>query len=288
MKPEAPRNTNETDDEFNEWNRIHHDNENERETKQQIGKNALNYLKHEEQSDWRKAIKTPEGEARYQENLHSMDERTERYVWRLVSNLDHLLGEFIAKGEDRELVYTVTDKLNENIYNGGLNGAYLNKEGSFYTGNLADEYRGYDEEDDDDKKAIEDLDTTKPEGTQTGNTYEDNMSTMDERTKAYIWHLGNNLPKLLGEEGLRSKGDISIKFIDRMNQAIEDGKLNGSYLGNDSILHIRYTADEYRGYDKKKPSKIETPTTKKPEVETKQPATKPGEKTPEELGFRDW
>lgn len=238
-----------------------------------------------DKQNWKEAIKTPEGEARYQENLHSMDERTEQYVWRLAGNLDALLGEFIAEGEDEDLCRTVTDKLNENIYDGGLNGAYLNKEGFLYTGNLADEYRGYDEEGDD-KKALEDLDTTRPEGTQTGDVYKDNMSTMDERTQAYIWRLGSNLSGLLGDEGVN--GDVSKKFIDRMNQAIMDGKLNGAYLGNDGHLHIRETGDEYRGYDMKKPSKIETPTTKKPEVETKQPTPKPGEKTPEELGFRDW
>ena len=238
-----------------------------------------------DKKNWKEAVKTPEGEARYQENLHSIDKRTEQYVWKLTGNLDALLGEFVAEGEDKELCETVTDKLNENIYDGGLNGAYLNKEGFLYTGNLADEYRGYDEEGND-KKALEDLDTAKPEGAQTGDAYKDNMSTMDERTRAYIWRLGSNLHKLLGDKGI--DGDISQRFIDKMNQAITDGKLNGAYLSDDGRLHIRETGDEYRGYDMEKSSKIETSTTKEPEVETKQPTTKPGEKTPEELGFRDW
>lgn len=238
-----------------------------------------------DKKNWKEAVKTPEGEARYQENLHSIDKRTEQYVWKLTGNLDALLGEFVAEGEDKELCETVTDKLNENIYDGGLNGAYLNKEGFLYTGNLANEYRGYDEEGND-KKALEDLDTAKPEGAQTGDAYKDNMSTMDERTRAYIWRLGSNLHKLLGDKGI--DGDISQRFIDKMNQAITDGKLNGAYLSDDGRLHIRETGDEYRGYDMEKSSKIETSTTKEPEVETKQPTTKPGEKTPEELGFRDW
>lgn len=237
--------------------------------------------------NWKEAVKTPEGEARYQENLHSMDERTEQYVWRLAGNLDALLGEFIAEGEDKDLCRAVTDKLNENIYNGGLNGAYLNKRGYLYTGDLADEYRGYDEEGDDDEKSLEDLSTTVQDSTQTGDTYKDNMSTMDERTQAYLWRIGSNLSKLLGDKGVN--GDISTRFISRMNQAITDGKLNGAYLGNDGHLHIRETGDEYRGYDKESTSDIETPITKKPEDEIKSPtAKKPGEKTPEELGFRDW
>lgn len=226
--------------------------------------------------DWKEAVKTLEGNLRYQENLNSMDERIEGYIHGLISNLDSLLGEFIteSKGEDEYLCRAVMDKLNENIYNGGLNGAYLNKEGFLYTGNLADEYRGYDEEGDD-KKALEDLDTAKPEGAQTGDAYKDNMSTMDERTQAYIWRLESNLHKLLGDKGI--DGDISQRFIGKMNQAITDGKLNGAYLSNDGRLHIRETGDEYRGYDKENTSDIESPITKKP-----------GEKTPEELGFRDW
>lgn len=235
--------------------------------------------------NWKEAIKSPEGGARYQENLHSMDKRTEQYIWQLASNLDALLGEFNAEGEDRDFCNAVTDKLNENIYNGDLNGAYLNKEGFLYTGNLADEYRGYDEEDDS-KRLLEDLDTTKPEGTQTGDVYKDNMSTMDERTQVYIRNLGNNLSKLLGDEGLN--GDLSKKFIDKMNQAITDGKLNGSYLGNDGHLHIRETGDEYRGYDKEKASDIKTPPSIPPENKDKSPSKKTEEKTPEELGFRDW
>ena len=235
--------------------------------------------------NWKEAVKTPEGEARYQKNLHSMDERTERYVWQFAGNLDHLLGEFMVEGEDTDLRGSVLDKLNENIYNGGLNGAYLSKDGFLYTGNSADEYRGYDEEGDD-IKALEDFDTTKPKGTQTGDAYKDNMSTMDERTQAYLWRLGNNLHKLLGDEGLY--GDTSMKFMNRMNQAIADGKLNGAYLGDDGYLHIRETGDEYRGYDMKKPSKNQNTNDKKPEVEAKQPIAEPEEKTPEDLGFRDW
>ncbi len=236
--------------------------------------------------DWKEAVKTPEGNARYQENLNSMDERTKQYVFDTVSNFDHLLGEFIAKGEDEKLIQAATDALNQNIYNGGLNGAYLNKEGFLYTGELADEYRGYDEEGGDDKKSLEDLDTAAQDGIQTGDTYKDNMSTMDERTQAYLWRLGNNMHKLLGDKGL--EGDTSMKIIHRMNEAIGDGKLNGAYLGNDGILHIGDTAEEYRGYDMEKPSKVKTPIAKTPENEVKNPTVKPGEKTPEELGFRDW
>lgn len=236
-------------------------------------------------NNWKEAIKTPEGEARYQENLHSMDKRTEQYVWRLAGNLDALLGEFVAEGEDADLRRNVTDKLNENIYNGGLNGAYLSKKGYLYTGDSADEYREYDRNNDN-EKALEDLDTSRPKETQTGDAYKDNLSTMDERTQAYIWRIGSNMLELLGDDGLDQ--DLSKRFVDRMNKAIADGKLNGSYLDDNGHLHIRETGDEYRGYDMEKPSRIKTPTAEEPEAVAKQPVARPEEKTPEELGFRDW
>ncbi|MBR2831142.1 hypothetical protein IKE83_02170 [Candidatus Saccharibacteria bacterium] len=74
--------------------------------------------------------------------------------------------------------------------------------------------------------------------------FQKNFDTMDERTRMYVWRFGSNVDKLVGGDR-----ELSGAILDTMNQAIQDGKLNNAYLGNDGILHIQHQADEYRGYD---------------------------------------
>jgi len=88
------------------------------------------------QEAWEKSWRNPNNDAAYKENMETIDRRTFDYLNKILFNLD----EIAPAAKD-----LVMDAINQNILEGTFNGAYLNNQGYFYTGERAEEYRGYDQ-----------------------------------------------------------------------------------------------------------------------------------------------
>ena len=87
---------------------------------------------------WENSWRNPANDETYRENKETIDERTFSYLNHMVGNLDTIAP------KERDLVM---DAINQSILEGKFNGAYLDNRGYFHIGKLADEYRGYDQED---------------------------------------------------------------------------------------------------------------------------------------------
>lgn len=113
--------------------------------------------------------------------------------------------------------------------------------------------------------------------------YDKNLKTMDRRTSDYLSKLLYNLGKLAPE--------AKESAMSAINQKILEGSLNRAYLSDDGYIWTGELAEEFRGYDQKKhdgrdhdEDKPQIPSIIKPN----KGHSSPEEKTPEELGFRDW
>lgn len=182
--------------------------------------------------------------AKVQEALSTMDQRTAAYIWDLGSNVTKLFGEEQHREEDKLFSHLFFKELNQNLADGKLNGAYLNADGYLYNGDLASEYRGYDEAKDA-QPYEETLDTTAPLPAETTHDqHQDNFNTLDPRTQIYIRRFAENLPILVSK-------DLSDACISILNHTIEQGKLKDAYFNDQGILYTGNLAKEYRGYDEK-------------------------------------
>ena len=227
--------------------------------------------------DWGRSYKNPANEEKYEKNLNSMDEQTKQYIFRLPSNIPRLLGEYYEAGNQEvgEITDSIIDKMCQNICDGGLNDAYLDKSGHLHISSSGSKKES-------NERPFEEFETTLGAKLHTGDAKQDNLSTMDERTKAYFWSVFSNLPDLVDENFLFKKGlspkdcICTMAFRNKTLQALTDGKLNGAYLANDGNFYIGKEAELYRSRETGKLPKVETPT------------QRVNEKTPEELGFRDW
>ena len=201
----------------------------------------------------------------------NMDDRTKRYWWRFARNIPQLLG---YQGPDGFInihdtfQQKIMGAMDEALREGKLNNAYVDNKGYIWRDNLADEKRHYDGQPDGvGYFPLENVDRSKkpePEN----NTYEDNIASLDDRTSRYVRNLGHNVRELLSDDDQY----LAREFLDRMNRAIADGKLNNAYLNNDGNLYNGKYAEEYRGYDDNGwvPPEMEELSKKEPGVDQEQ------------------
>ena len=115
--------------------RIERDNEERREAEKEERKEYEERGK-KTQEAWEKSWRNPNNDTAYKENIETIDGRTVDYLEQIIDNL----GRIAPVVKD-----FVMDTINQNILEGTFNGAYLSNNGYFYTGEMAEEYRGYDQ-----------------------------------------------------------------------------------------------------------------------------------------------
>lgn len=129
------------------------ENNQRREEAKRKRKEEIEKMEKEREENWKKNWRNPDNNETIMQNRETIDDRTFTYLNRLVANLDKITPE-IGK--------LAMDAINQKLLEGSLNGSYLNNQGFFYTGELANEYRGYDQEDGNSNKNDSPVSPIKP------------------------------------------------------------------------------------------------------------------------------